>query len=78
MKTADLRTELHHFIDKADERVLRLIYGLMKADQEESEEDYDLSESHQEILDKRLMLHESNPMEGSSWETVKQRVKKKK
>jgi hypothetical protein len=32
MGAAQIREELHQFINRADERVLNLIYGMMKAD----------------------------------------------
>lgn len=34
MGAAHIREELHEFIDQADERILALIYGMMKADNE--------------------------------------------
>lgn len=32
MGVSQIREELHHFINHADERILNLIYGMMKAD----------------------------------------------
>ena len=32
MGASQIREELHQFIDHADERILNLIYGMMKAD----------------------------------------------
>lgn len=77
MKTAEIRAELHEFIDKADERVLKLIYGLITADKEESEDYYMLTDSIREALDERLKVHESNPNEGFSWDETKVKIKKK-
>lgn len=76
METTQIREELHQFINRADERILRLIYGMMKADFEEGD-DYLLTEAHKQILDARLAAHESAPNEGSSWEEVKSRITKK-
>lgn len=70
-----MREELHQFINQADERVLRLIYGMMKADVED-EGDFLLSDTHKQILDERLRAHETAPHEGSTWEDVKARMKK--
>lgn len=75
MRTTQIREELHQFINQADERILRLIYGMMKADID-NEGDYLLTEAHKQILDERLSAHESAPDEGSGWEEVKARVKK--
>lgn len=76
MRTTEMREELHQFINHADERILRLIYGMMKADRDD-EHDYPLTEAHKQILDERLTAHEAAPHEGSSWEEVKGRIKKK-
>ncbi len=75
MSTADIREEIHQYIDRADDRVIQLIYGMVKADL--TEEDYELSEAHKEILDQRLAEHKSNPTSGSSWQKIKARVSDK-
>jgi putative addiction module component (TIGR02574 family) len=75
MGAAKIREELHQFIDHADERILNLIYAMMKADVEDG--DYTLSESHRQLLDERIADHEASPEEGSSWEDVKARIRKK-
>jgi hypothetical protein len=50
-----LRTALHDYIDKADERVLHLLYGMMKADQEIAgeEDDFFLTDTYKQILEER-------------------------
>ena len=63
MGAAQIREELHQFINQADERILRLIYGMMKADIEAG--DQLLTNAHKEIIDERLALHKSNPNEGA-------------
>lgn len=73
MGLTQMRDELHQFINQADERMLKLIYGMMKADIEE--ENFALTELHKQILDERLMAHENSPEEGSTWEEVKNRIK---
>lgn len=72
MSSLDLRAEIHQYIDRADERVIHLIYGLVQADL--SEEDYELSNAHKQILDTRLEAHKSNPTSGSNWHEVKARI----
>lgn len=73
MSASQIRKELHSFIDQADERILKLLYGMMSADRNE---DFELTEAHKQILDNRLNSHNSNPEEGSSWKDVKARVVK--
>jgi len=72
MSTVQLREEIHQYIDRVDDRIIQLIYGMMQADL--TEEDYELSEEHKKILDKRLQAHKYNPTNGSSWQEVKARI----
>jgi putative addiction module component (TIGR02574 family) len=41
----------------------------------ENEETVALSEETRQLLDDRLIAHQNNPNEGSSWEEVKSRIK---
>ncbi|MGL1885483.1 MAG: addiction module protein [Reichenbachiella sp.] len=54
---------------QADDRFVNLIYGMIKAEQEN--DPYELSEAHKQVLDQRLASHAKNPSEGQSWEEVK-------
>ncbi len=73
MGTPQIRELLHQYINKADERLINLMYAMVQADMKE--EDYELSATHKKILDERLEAHKSNPSSGSSWEDVKARVR---
>ena len=70
-----MREEIYQFINQADERILRLIYGMMKADIDEGSH-YSLTETDKQILDERLTAHEAAPHEGATWEEVERRIKK--
>lgn len=70
--TAQIREELHQFINRADERILNLIYGMMKADSEDG--DFTLNEAQKQLLDERLVTHQASPHEGSDWKEVKDRI----
>lgn len=72
MSTTQIREELHEFIDKADARLLNVIYAMVQADMTES--DYELSEAHKTTLDQRIAAHESNPSDGRSWAEVKAEI----
>lgn len=54
MGAAQIREELHQFIDHADERILNLLYGMMKADTEGI-----LTAEQQKDLDKRIASHKA-------------------
>lgn len=72
MSRVDLREEIHQYIDRADDRILQLIYGMVQADL--AEEDYELSTEHKQLLDKRLDAHKSNPESGTDWQQAKARI----
>ena len=73
MSTAQIREKLHQFINKADERFIKMVYALAK---EYEVDEFELSAEHKKILDQRLASHKSNPKEGSSWDEVKARIGK--
>ncbi len=73
MGTAQIRELLHEYINKADKRLINLMYAMAQADMKE--DDYEPSTAHKKILDKRLAAHKANPSSGSSWEEVKTRVR---
>ena len=72
MNTIQIREELHDFINKADDRILNLIYAMVQADMKEESDQ--LSDVHKKLLDERLKAHKSNSSSGSSWQEVKSRI----
>lgn len=75
MGVAQLREELHEFINRADERVLNLLYGMMKADNEPDEL---LTPSQQEDLDRRMARHKKGESQSYTWSEAKARAEKRK
>lgn len=73
MGTPQIRELLHEYINKADERLINLMYAMVQADMKE--DDYELSAAHKKILDERIAAHEANPSSGSSWKEVKTRIR---
>jgi len=74
MGAAQIREELHQFIDNADERVLNLIYGMMKAD---TGKDI-LTKEQQEDLDNRIDRHKKGESESYSWSEAREQIVKRK
>ena len=72
MGAPQIRDLLHEYIDKADERLINLMYAMVQADMKE--DDYELSATHKKTLDERIAAHEANPSSGSNWEEVKTRI----
>jgi putative addiction module component (TIGR02574 family) len=73
MGAAQIREELHQFINRADERVLNLIYGMMKADSETEV----LSAGQQEDLDKRIANHKNGESKSYTWSEVRDQIEKR-
>lgn len=72
MGAAQIREELHQFINHADERVLTLIYGMMKADNEGL-----LTAEQQEDLDKRIVRHKNGESKSYSWSEARTQIEKR-
>ena len=70
MTALELKRELHELIEQADERVIRLVYGMLKADQE-------LPEDHKQILDERLKEYNSRPDEVLTLQEIKKKYSRK-
>ena len=68
-----IRELLHEYINKADERLINLMYAMVQADMKE--DDYELSDAHKKILDERIAAHKAKPSSGSSWDEVKTRIR---
>ena len=73
MVTSQIWELLHEYTNKADERLINLMYAMVQADMKE--DDYELSTTHKKILDERISDHEANPLFGSSWLEAKTRIK---
>lgn len=72
MGAAQIREELHQFINHADERVLNLIYGMMKADSEGL-----LTAEQQEDLDKRIACHRKGESKSFNWSEARVQIEKR-
>jgi len=72
MGSAQMREELHQFINHADERVLNLIYGMMKADNGGL-----LTTEQQEDLDKRIERHRNGESKSYSWSEARAQIEKR-
>jgi len=73
MGTPQIRELLHEYINQADERFIKLVFGMMQADIKEYDDQ--LSVRQQEELDRRLEKYENGEMKFSSWDTVKDRIR---
>ena len=74
MGAAQLREELHQLINKADERLLNLIYGMLKADDNRNI----LTEEQQADLEKRILRHRKGESQSYSWPEARDIIEKRK
>ena len=72
MNTLDIKKELHEYIEDADDRLLKLIYGMVLADRQS----YDIPDWHKDVLNERLQHYEQNPESVISWEELKSKIEK--
>ncbi len=72
MGAAQIREELHQFINQADERVLTLLYGMMKADQKGL-----LTADQQDDLDKRIIRHKNGESKSYRWPEARTQIEKR-
>lgn len=72
MSTIDIKKELHEYIEDADDRLLKLIYGMIIADKQGN----DIPEWHNTIIEKHLEKHKQNPNDAISWEELKMSIEK--
>ena len=74
MGTAQIREELHQFIDRADERVLNQIHGMMKS----ASENTILTEQQQKDLDMRIARHKVGESKSYSWPEARAQIENRK
>jgi predicted GIY-YIG superfamily endonuclease len=72
MGAAQIREELHQFINQADDRVLNLLYGMMKADNGGL-----LTQEQQDDLDKRIARHKSGESQSYTWSEARTKIEKR-
>ena len=60
---------IEKLIQTEDEEILSQVEAIL-------EKTGELSDEHKKILDERLASHKANPLEGRSWNEVKEDVKK--
>jgi len=72
--TLEIRKRIHEFIDIADERILRIINGIIDA--EEQEDNYPtVPDWHYEKLNERREKYITGESKSYTWEEVKEKAK---
>lgn len=79
MSTAELKElkkEIKKYIEQADERAVRMMYGMIEADSK-NEPEYQLTVEQEAILDQRLERDKKGLTKYSTWEDVEKRIRQK-
>jgi hypothetical protein len=78
METANIREELHQYIDKGDEKFLRLLYALAKEYNDEDDFEYGFTEEDIKLFDERRAKRLTGQSKKYSWQEAKEIITGKK
>ncbi|MGA9589632.1 MAG: addiction module protein [Salegentibacter sp.] len=71
MDTVALKDRIKKYIEHADDRMLKIINGIIEANENE------VSDPQKKILEERLKYHQANPQEGKTWDEARDSLKEK-
>ena len=71
MDAIQLKERIKNYIERADERMLKIINAIIEADENEG------FDPQKEILEERLKYHQEHPKEGKTWGEVQDFLKGK-
>jgi hypothetical protein len=72
LENASIRDELHAYVDKSDEKLLRLMYVLAKEYSEADNLDYELSEDDIKLFDERRAKRLNGESKTYAWKEAKE------
>jgi hypothetical protein len=78
METAGIREQLHQYIDKGDEKFLRLMYALAKEYNDEDDFEYEFTEDDIKAFDERRAKRLSGESKTYNWQEAKEIITGKK
>lgn len=78
METSSIRQQLHQYIDKSDDRLLKLMYALAKEYNDDYDLQYEFTEEDIKKFDERNERRLSGESKTYSWQEAKGIIVKKK
>ena len=78
METAGILEQLHQYIDKGDEKFLRLMYALAKEYNDEDDFEYEFTEDDIKAFDERRAKRLSGESKTYNWQEAKEIITGKK
>ena len=76
--SSTIRQKLHNYVDKGDEKLLKLLYAVAKEYNNEDDADYEFSEDELMIFEQRRISRLNGESKTYSWEEAKDMVTGKK
>ena len=74
MQALDIRQKLHHYVDKGDEKLLKLMYAIAKEYNDDDDYEYEFSDEELAIFQQRKAKRESGGTKTYSWEEAKEYI----
>ena len=78
METVNIRQELQQYIDKGDDKLLKLLYALAKQYSEDDDAEYTFNEEDIKLFDERRSKRLSGQSSTYSWPEAKEMITGKK
>ncbi len=71
MEVTNIRQKLHQYVDKGDEKLLKLLYAIAKEYTEDDDFEYEFSEEEIKLFEERRAKRLSGESKTYSWEEAK-------
>ena len=74
MNLTQLREKLHEYVDTADERVLRVLNGMVQEISRVQQDYKEMTNDAKKVLDERMAKNLNFPDAGAGWDAIKSRL----
>lgn len=74
MQTSAIRQKLHQYIDKGDDKLLKLMYAVAKEYNDEDDFDYEFSEEELAIFEERRIKRMNGESKTYSWDEAREMI----
>ena len=78
MEVANIRQKLHQYVDKGDEKLLKLMYAIAKEYNDDDDFEYEFSDEEIKIFEERRAKRLSGESKTYSWQDAKDIITGKK
>jgi hypothetical protein len=75
METWDMRKELHQYIDEGDDRLIRMVYAMIK--EYDKDDEYEFTDEEIKQFEERRERWLRGESKAYTWEEIKERILKK-